>query len=433
MLSPSFLLGLWLVLTVSKHLWETVLDVLNLTHERAQPPDELGDRFDPATHARMTAYQRARGILRFPSRWSRVGVTLAIVAGGGLGWLHTVLGGLVASPYLHGLVLLGLLSVASAMVDLPFGLYRVFGIERRFGFNTMTWRTLVADLAKGSVLGVVIGVPLLLGLFVLVDRGGELWWLFAFALIAGFQLVVSALYPTLIAPIFNRFKPLPPSSLRDRLEALAARLGFRMRDLQVMDGSRRSRHSNAYFAGLGRAKRVVLFDTLVEQLDEGQLAAVLAHEIGHQKRRHVAKRLVVSTLFTLSAFWVLGRVLHYDPLYQAFGFAGSGDGTAALLIVVQLALPAALFVFNPLLSAWSRRQEFDADRFASQAMGGHVEMTGALLRLARDNLSDTAPHPWYSSYHYSHPPLVERLNALRRHAGARSGEPSGSYCCIAAR
>lgn len=423
MASASLLLALWLLLFLAKHVWETVLDVLNLGHGRSRPPDELGDRLDGATHARMRTYQRARGLVGLPSRWTRVAVTVALVVSGGLGWLHDLLHGLGLSPYLHGLLFIGALSTASTLIGLPFGLYRVFGIERRFGFNTMTWRTLLADLIKGTALGIVLGVPLLLAVFVLVDRGGELWWLYAFALVGAFQLMVSAVYPTLIAPIFNKFTPLPPSSLRERLETLATRLGFRVRDLQVMDGSRRSRHSNAYFAGLGRAKRVVLFDTLVEQLDEGQLAAVLAHEIGHQKRRHVSKRLGVSLLLLLVAFWVLGRLLHFDPLYQAFGFASSGDGTAALLVVVQLALPALLFVFNPLLSGWSRRQEFDADRFAAAAMAGHEEMTGALLQLARDNLSDTAPHPWYSAYHYSHPPLVERLRALRTFEAPLPGQP----------
>ena len=413
MTTASLLLALWLTLLLAKHGWETVLALLNLNQARTRPPAELADRFDEDTHARMQAYTRSRGFLGLPARWTQVAATVAVVVSGGLGWLRTLLERLDLSPYLHGLVFIGAVSVAATIIGLPFGLYRVFGIERRFGFNTMTWRTLVADLLKGTVLGVALGAPVLLGVFALVDHGGELWWLYAFALVAAFQLMVSAVYPTLIAPIFNRFTSLPASSLRQRLEALATQLGFRVRDLQVMDGSRRSRHSNAYFAGLGRAKRVVLFDTLVEQLDEDQLAAVLAHEIGHQKRRHVAKRLSASLLLLLAAFWVLGRLLHFDPLYQAFGFAGSGDGTAALLIVVQLALPALLFVFNPLMSGWSRRQEFDADRFAARAMAGHEEMSGALLQLARDNLSDTAPHPWYSAYHYSHPPLVERLRALR--------------------
>lgn len=413
MVSASLLLALWLLLFLAKHVWETLLDVLNLNHARTSPPAELGAGFDADTHARMQGYLRARGLLGLPSRWTRIAATVALVTSGSLGWLHDLLLGIGLSPYVRGLLLIGTLSVASVLIGLPFGLYRVFGIERQFGFNTMTWRTLAADLIKGTALGIVLGAPLLLGLFVLVDCGGELWWLYAFGLVAAFQLVVSALYPTLIAPIFNRFTPLPPSSLRERLEKLTTRLGFRVRDLQVMDGSRRSRHSNAYFAGLGRAKRVVLFDTLIEQLDEGQLAAVLAHEIGHQKRRHVSKRLSLSLLLLLAGFWVFGRLLHFDPLYQAFGFASSADGPAALLIVVQLAMPALFFVFNPLLSSWSRYQEFDADRFAACAMSGHEEMTGALLQLARDNLSDTAPHPWYSAYHYSHPPLVERLHALR--------------------
>jgi STE24 endopeptidase len=426
-LDSGAILGLWLGLLFAKHAWETVLDVLNLRHSaRSTPAPELGTNLDAATHARAQAYTRAHGRLRIPARWTRILVIAALVVTGAFGWVDEFIARLVEARYLHGLLLIGALSILAAVVDLPFGLYRIFTIERHFGFNTMTWRTLLFDLFKGAMLGVALGVPLLLALFALVDRGGELWWLWAFGVIALFQIVVSALYPSVIAPLFNKFSPLPDTPLRHRLAEMASQLEFPVKELQVMDGSRRSRHSNAYFAGLGRAKRIVLFDTLIEQLSEGELTAVLAHEIGHEKRRHVLKRLAVSLLLLLGALFVGHLALPVDSIYQAFGFADASGGIATLLVIANLVGGPLLFVLNPLFSGWSRRQEFDADRFAVRAMGGAEEMAGALIRLSKDNLSNVAPHPWYSTYHYSHPPLLERLRALSGAAGTLGTSPATS-------
>ena len=340
-------------------------------------------------------------------------------------WLfHWLQGRGIASPLLAGILYILLLVWASSLLTLVVRLYGQFVIEARFGFNNTTWRTFLLDQVKSALLTVILGVPLLLGLFWFMAATGTRWWLYAFCFIAGFQLLVNYLYQPLIAPLFNKFQPLADGSLQRRLVELAARLRFRVRSVLVMDGSRRSRHSNAYFAGFGGAKRIVLYDTLLTALDETQVEAVLAHEIGHEKRHHVTKHLITSLLLTLAGLWLMSVLLHQPALFAAFGFHLAGVGApsshAALVILSLLAGPAGFFM-QPLASAWIRRHEYEADRYAVRATGGAEALAGALITLSRDNLSNPNPHPWYSAYHYSHPTLVERLRALRRYAATLAG------------
>ena len=430
-MSAAAILTAWIVLYAVHQAWEALLTLLNLRHaaRHPEPPPELAGVVDAPAATRMQHYLRAQSGLSLVSRGLRVAVTLAVVTGGVLGildrWLAGVLPALgIASPLLASVAILLLLGVASSLLALPIRIYGQFVIEQRFGFNRMTWRTFLLDLIKSTLLSLILGVPLLLGLFWFMAEAGALWWLYAFGFIAGFQLVVTFLYQPLIAPLFNRFQPLEESSLRRRLVALAQRLQFRVRSILVMDGSRRSRHSNAYFTGFGRAKRIVLFDTLLTALDEPQVEAVLAHEIGHEKRHHVGKQIALSLALTLAGLWLVSLLLHQPVLFAAFGFvggAGAGIGVPsshAALIILSLVSGPTLFLLNPLLTGWSRRHEYEADRYAVTATGGAQGMEGALIKLGTDNLSNLHPHPWYSGYHYSHPTLVERVRAIRRHAAA---------------
>jgi STE24 endopeptidase len=303
--------------------------------------------------------------------------------------------------------------------------YLQFVVEQRFGFNRMTPRVFVADVLKSAAVSIVLIAPLLLALFWFVDRAGRWWWLLGFAGVSLFQLAVTVLYPTVIAPLFNKFTPLEEGSLRERIYALASRLGFATRGIFVMDGSRRSAHSNAYFAGLGRARRIVLYDTLVRSLSEESLVAVLAHEIGHEKSHHIRQRMAFSLLMLLAGFWVLSLLLPFEPFTRAFGF--ERPSPHALLVIVSFCAGPFTFFLSPLSAAWSRRHEYQADRFAVDATGGAAGLKAALIGLGRRNLSNLTPHPLYSFYTYTHPTLAERIAALDAYEARRGGvSPAGS-------
>ena len=425
-MEPGAILTLWVALYLLQQGGETLLTLLNLRHgaRHPEPPAELDEVLDTTTVARMHAYQAARSRLGLVRRALLAAVTLAAVASGVLGvldqglhgWLHARG---ITSPLLTGTAFVLLLVVASNFLTLGLRMYGQFVIEARFGFNRMTWVTFVLDQLRGMLLTLVLGVPLLLGLRWFMTETGARWWMYAFCFIAAFQLLLNYLYQPVIAPLFNRFQPLAEGPLKERLVALAERLHFRVKSVLVMDGSRRSQHSNAYFAGFGGAKRIVLFDTLLTGLDEPQVEAVLAHEIGHEKRRHVIKHVAVSLLLTLLGLWLMSVLLHQPALFAAFGFHASGAGqpsSHAALVILSLLWGPATFFLQPAANGWIRRHEYEADRYAAHATGGSGALAGALIKLSRDNLSNPHPHPWYSAYHYTHPTLVERLRALHRYA-----------------
>ena len=337
--------------------------------------------------------------------------------GQGGGW-NKVIDGL--GGYFEGILYVFLVSSAFSLFSLPFDLYSRFVIEEKYGFNRMTLGLFIMDMLKGALLSVLLGVPLLLGLFWFIDRTGSYWWLFAFLGFSVYQLVVSFLYPSLIAPLFNKYSPFDEGTLKEKILTLAKELGFRTSGIYLMDGSRRSRHGNAYFTGLGRTKRIVLFDTLVDSLEEDETLAVLAHEIGHEKNHHITKALVLSLLVSLAGFYALSLLLRFEPFFQAFGFTRSSYHAA----VVLLGFCAGPFTFflKPLATMWSRKREYQADRFAADATAGPGALEAALIRLSRENLANLTPHPLYSFFHYSHPSLSERIEALSR--SRRQDSPS---------
>jgi STE24 endopeptidase len=365
---------------------------------------------------------------------SRVGLLeLAFAAAVLLGW--TLLGGLDALNQLvrdalqprwgdlpYQLALLATFACIGGVIDLPFDLYRTFRVEQRFGFNRMSWRLYLMDLLKGVSIGALIGLPIAAAILWLMGAASTLWWLWAWALWMAFNLLMLVLYPTLIAPLFNKFVPLADAALKARVQALMARCGFAAKGLFVMDGSRRSAHANAYFTGFGAAKRVVFFDTLLSKLDADEIEAVLAHELGHFKRRHVTKRLLAMFGLSLAGFallgWLAGKPWFYTGLGVQPSMTAANDALALLLFM--LAAPVFGFFVSPLIAGLSRRHEFEADAYAcEQANGG--ALANALLKLHEDNAATLTPDPLYVRFYYSHPPAAQRIAAM-----AAAGAPPPS-------
>jgi STE24 endopeptidase len=404
-----------LFLVLARWISELILTRLNEQHVEAHAgtvPEPFRDLMPPATYAKAVDYTMAR------SRFGQIETTFdamilsALLLFGGLPWAYDlVVATLGNSAWLQAAAIF-LILTALSLVSLPFAWAAQFRLEARFGFNTTTPRTWWSDRFKGLLLGALLGYPLLVLILKTVDWAGSLWWLWAWSALLLFQLGTMLLAPILILPLFNRFTPLPEGSLRQRLHSLSERTAFPHRNILVMDGSRRSRHSNAFFTGFGQFRRIVLFDTLIAQLDDAELEAVLAHEIAHYKLGHIPRRLLVSTLGSLVLFWILGQLAAQSTVNLAFGFAQPGVGPLLLLALVF----GGLFSFwlSPLFNAWSRRHEYQADRFAAAAIGQSRPLIHSLRKLSRDNLSNLTPHPLYSRFHYSHPTLLEREQALQQ-------------------
>jgi STE24 endopeptidase len=304
----------------------------------------------------------------------------------------------------------GAVAAFLAIIDLPFAWYRTFSIEQRFGFNKMTSRMFVVDTVKQTLLAIGLGLPLVATVLWLMARMGHAWWLYAWLVWAGFNLVLLAVYPTWIAPLFNKFSPLENPQLKQRIEQLLARCGFRTQGLMVMDGSRRSSHGNAYFTGFGKSKRIVFFDTLLERLEGIEIEAVLAHELGHFKLRHVIKRMTWTFAASFGMLWLLSVVMSEAWFYQ--GLHVQSPSTAMALILFFLVLPQFTFLLQPLLSFYSRRHEFEADAYAAHHASARA-LVSALVKLYKDNAATLTPDPLHSVFYDSHPPAPLRIARLQ--------------------
>lgn len=413
--TSSIILAIWLVFFVLDYFVEWILDILNMNtiiKNRATIPSYFAGSIDEETHARTVKYSLRKsrfGLIN--SIQSRVFVIL-ILCFHATGLLDNILASRIASPYWHSLCFLLIAFSALQILSLPASLYSKFVIEEEFGFNTSGLRTVFADILKGSVVGVILLMALLAGLYATISWTGELWWLAAWAFVTLFQLTVTILYPLIIAPLFNKFQPLPEGELKEKLTQLAERCQFAVKGIFVMDGSRRSRHSNAYFTGIGRFRRIVIFDTLIESLQVDELESVLAHEIGHWKHGHIRTRLLIGLVINLLLFALAGLTLKWLPLFQAFGFTQTS--LHAFLFISSYFVNPVISFFSPLTNAQSRRHEYQADRYASKITGKTDAMCRALIELGRSNLTNLSPHPAYSFWHYSHPALIERLSALKK-------------------
>src|SRR5213083_583785 len=409
-----------LVLILARAIAELWLSRLNQRHVRAHA-NELPPAFrgviDEATYRRSVDYTLAKSRFADITGVFDVVVLIALLFSGVLPW---ALGRFTASFGRSIWAMAGFLffiGIGLSILALPFAWYAQFKLEERFGFNTMTMKTWVLDRVQGFLLVLLLGYPLLVLVLKLIEWTGANWWLWAAAVVIAFQLLLLLIAPAIIMPLFNKFTPLPEGGLRERLFALAQRANFPTRSIDVMDGSKRSRHSNAFFTGFGRFRKIVLFDTLIAQLTEPQLESVLAHEIGHYKKRHVMKLLGVSIAGVFVAFAAIAWLARQQWFYHAFGFEYQGGFAAASIVPAMLlfALLAGTINFwaSPFIHIWSRRFEYEADAFARAAMGEARSLIHALRKLSEKNLSNLTPHPLYSRFYHSHPTLLERERALQ--------------------
>lgn len=405
------LVGVW-ALKLLTELW---LNQINLRHVRAHRslPETFSDFITPDLYQKSRAYTMAK--LAFDNlSMSFGGIVLGLFLFAGIlpplfNYTVQLIGESLAGQALS----LILISILLSLPNLPFEWWSQFRIEARFGFNKSTQSLWIGDKIKGLMVGVVVFFPLIWALLYTIEKAGTSWWLWGFLLFVGFQLTLFILYPLLIMPLFNKFEPLKPGPLKDRLMALAKKTHFPASEIMVMDGSRRSTHSNAFFTGFGKFRRIVLFDTLVEQLEISELEAVLAHEIGHYKHGHVVKRLVLMMAMAFIAFSVLGYLSNEYAFYHLFGF-NKMQGMVPAFILFMLLSGLFSFWLQPIFNGLSRRDEYEADAFACRAVKSPAPLIEALRKLYKHNLSNLTPHPSYSQFYYSHPTLIERESALHR-------------------
>lgn len=422
-LAFSILFVSFLVLTLLVRFWLASRHIRHVLAHRTAVPAEFAEKIPLAAHQKAADYTVAKTKYGLLGLFVNTAVLIGFTLLGGLQWLSTTVFHYTGPGMTYQLALLAGFAVISGLIDLPFDYYKQFGLEQRFGFNKMTPGLFFADMLKGSLLGAAIGLPLAWVVLTLMGKAGELWWLYAWLVWTGFQLLMMVLYPTVIAPLFNKFSPLEDDSLKARIEGLMARVGFASKGLFVMDGSKRSAHGNAYFSGFGANKRIVFFDTLLARLQPQEIEAVLAHELGHFKLKHIIKRMVV--LFSLSlAFLALlgylkGQLWFYtglgvDPVPLAL--AGQSND-AMVLLLFMLVLPVFTFLFGPLTSLSSRKHEFEADAFAARHTDAR-DLVSALVKMYEDNASTLTPDPLHSAFYDSHPPASVRIRQLNLAAAA---------------
>ncbi|HTW75690.1 MAG TPA: M48 family metallopeptidase [Steroidobacteraceae bacterium] len=405
--------------SVGVELWLAHRQVVAVLAHRERVPAAFADSFTLEQHRKAADYTVARLRLQRIGTLLSAALTLALTLGGGITdfdalWRRSAW----REPWL-GLAVIATLGIAIAAINLPLSLWRTFRLEARFGFNRTTAALFLADLGKSLLLAALLGGPLLLLTLLLMQHAGRWWWTWVWGVWLAVSLLMTWAWPAFIAPLFNRFSPLTDAALRVRLEALLARCGFSASGVFVVDGSRRSSHGNAYFTGVGRHKRIVFFDTLLQQLGPEQIEAVLAHELGHFRLGHIRQRLLVSALTMLAGLAAFGWLTGRPGFYAALGVR-TPSPHAALLLLAMVA-PVLLFFVSPLGALWSRRHEFQADRFASEHSSAS-ELATALVKLYRDNASTLTPDRLYVSFYYSHPPALERI---RRLCAPRAGSPAG--------
>ncbi|EDY81844.1 peptidase, M48 family [Verrucomicrobiia bacterium DG1235] len=397
----------------AKLIAELVLDALNrsqVAKNARELPAELegimsGDKFVQANK-----YTLAKSKFGTISLLLDAAILALVLLSGVLPYAHQLWIEAFGEAAWSSSLFLVIVMIALSLPGLPLEYWEQFNIEERFGFNRSTRGLWIADKLKGTAVGLVIGFPLLWLLISLVGWIGDYWWVYGFGIMFGFQLVMMVLYPMLIIPIFNKLTPLEDGELKRRLMAMSDKAGFKCNAIQVIDGSKRSAHSNAYFTGFGKFRRIVLYDTLIEQLGEDEIEAVLAHEIGHYKRGHIPKMIASSAAMMFAGFWIVGYLAGNEAFFAGFGFSSPSIGIAFLLF----GLIGGLFTFwmSPLFNIMSRKHEYEADAFARDVVGDWRPLSSALRNLSEKNLSNLLPHPAYSGFHYSHPTLLEREAAM---------------------
>ncbi|MBF0492694.1 MAG: M48 family metallopeptidase [Deltaproteobacteria bacterium] len=408
------LFSLFLFFFFIHELWETFLNLLNqreIKKNQHQVPEFYKENIDLGTYQKSTAYNLSRLRFSLLSGWISNLIILALLF---FGFFHRVelflQNHLVSQSLTFAVAYCLCVGAVFSLLSLPASLYSQFVIEEKFGFNKMTFGLWMKDLLKGATLSLVLGVPILYALFLFYGKTGSAWWIWAFLSLFAFQLLLAAVYPSFIAPLFNKFTPLEEGSLKEAIFAIARKINFKMSGIFTLDGSKRSSHSNAYFAGIGKFRRIVLFDTLRQQMNEPEIISVLAHEMGHNKKKHILKQLILGFFMTGIGFFVLAQLMKWPELYDIFR-AGPAAAYKAL-VLFSLFAGHFTFMLTPLSNYLSRKYEYEADAFSVNATGEKENMKNALLKLSKENLSNLTPHPWYSFYYYSHPTTLERVKAI---------------------
>lgn len=405
------------VAMVGTKLWLASRQIRFVAGHREQVPSQFAGTIALTAHQRAADYTIERTRLAMIEVVVGAAVLIGLTLLGGVQALDLAISDWLGRGYVGQIVLVAAVIAITGVIDLPFEYYRQFVVEQRFGFNRMSKGIFFLDRLKGLLLGAAFGLPLLFIVLWLMNQAGSLWWLWTWIVWVAFQMLVLVLYPSFIAPLFNKFEPLKDEALKSRIEALMQRCGFAAKGLFVMDGSRRSAHGNAYFTGFGAAKRIVFFDTLIARLSGSEIEAVLAHELGHFKRRHVIKRMIVTFAISLVMLALLGWLTQCVWFYEGLGVRPSliGGNSGLALVLFFLALPVFLFFVTPLGSLSSRKHEFEADAFAATQTDAQ-DLVNALVKLYEDNASTLTPDPIYTAFYYSHPPASQRIDRLLRHA-----------------
>ncbi|MFA5372233.1 MAG: M48 family metallopeptidase [Sideroxydans sp.] len=407
----SILFLVVLLTSVAIKLWLAQRQLHHVAAHRAEVPAAFREQIGIAAHHKAADYTSTLTRFGMLTALFEVLLLLVFTLGGGIQWLHQATADFIAHPLLQGAALIACVLLLQTLLEMPLDLYRTFNIEARFGFNKMTLRLYGIDALKNLLLGAAIGLPLLMGVLWLMAQMGDAWWLYVWGVWVLFNLLLLYLYPTFIAPLFNKFEPLKDEAQKANIEALLTRCGFAASGLFVMDGSKRSAHGNAYFTGFGKTKRIVFFDTLLQRLTPREIDAVLAHELGHFKRHHVLQRIVLTFAISLGFLWLLAQLLHAAWFYQGLGVQAQTTATALLLFF--MVLPVFTFLLHPLASAWSRKHEFEADEYAAQQTDAN-DLVSALVKLYQDNAKTLTPDPLYATFYESHPPAPVRIAHLQQ-------------------
>lgn len=405
-----YLLYIIVLILIVQYLIDTVLDYLNMKSFNAKVPEELQDVFDASEYQKSQAYNKANHRFGLISDTFSLLLTMAFLLFGGFEWVDQLVRDFTTHPIMMALLFFGIILFGSSLLNLPFSYYQTFVIEERFGFNKTTKTTFFGDIIKGWLITSLLGGGILALVIIFIQRTGPDFWLYAWALISVFMLFINLFYSKLIVPLFNKQTPLKSGNLKEAIEQYAQKVGFELKNIFVIDGSKRSTKANAYFSGFGKQKRVTLFDTLIEDLNEEEIVAVLAHEVGHYKRKHIIVNLTASIVLTGFTLFILSLFINDPQVSQAIGVS-TPSFHAALVGFALLYSPISEFT-GLLMNLLSRKFEFQADDFAKKTFAAQPLIT-SLKKLSKNNLSNLTPHPAYVFMNYSHPPLIERIRNLK--------------------
>jgi len=411
-MSASLFTTLFLValgLYTAIQLWLAGRHIQHVSVNRSKVPPAFANKIELTAHQKAADYTLAKTSLERIEIVLGAVILLVWTLGGGLQWLDSIWGSSGLAPLWTGTAFLLSLFALLSLIDIPMSIYRTFTLEERFGFNRTTVKTFITDQLKQFLLLIVIGTPLIAAVLWLMNNMGTYWWVWVWAVWTGFGLLMMWAYPAFIAPLFNKFNPLEDGPLKQRIQDLMTRCGFTSNGIFIIDGSRRSGHGNAYFTGLGQNKRIVFFDTLIESLSTDEIEAVLAHELGHFKRKHIIKRIISMAIFSLAGLALLGWLITQNWFYNGLGVASPSLHTALALFLI--ALPVFTFLLHPLSSWFSRKHEFEADAYAAEVSSA-TSLTQALVKLYEENANTLTPDPLYSAFHDSHPPAAVRIAHL---------------------